>query len=138
MYFTPLCTRACYNVTVKYPECVLWNRQEVTEAVRGDGTPPTCQKPTMAMNTTTDDGNSVSVRPRYLDLGTDAEGAVHTYRTTDETIHVVQDDQYEVVELSGRPVEDWMDWTERERGWAHARYGGSLVDMLADAREGSA
>jgi len=93
---------------------------------------------TMATNTTTDDGNSVSVRPRYIDLGTDAEGAVHTYRTTDETIHVVQDDQYEVVELSGRPVEDWMDWTERERGWADARYGGSLVNMLTDALEGSA
>jgi len=92
----------------------------------------------MATNTSNHDSKRVSVRPRYIDLGTDTEGAVHTYRTSDETIHVVEDGQHEVVELSGRPVEDWMDWTERERGWAQARYGGGLVEQLADALEGQA
>jgi hypothetical protein len=85
MYFTPLCTRACYNVTVKYPECVLWNRQEVTEVVRGATTPPTCQKPTMANQTTTADDEKASdddrldpqVREHVEQHGSTAHGYDH-------------------------------------------------------------
>jgi hypothetical protein len=29
-------------------------------------------------------------RPAYIELGDDTDGASHVYRTTDETIHVVQ------------------------------------------------
>lgn len=57
----------------------------------------------MPRETTTDDGTRVSVRPHYIDLGTDTEGAVHTYRTTDETVHVVQDAEHDTVKLNGRP-----------------------------------
>ena len=98
----------------------------------------------MAPNTTTrpvknhTETNRNGVRPAYIDLGTDAEHATHTYDTRRECVHVVQDGSHDVVDLSGRSLDAWMDYTRRERGWAREQYGRDLIDVLADALEVSA
>jgi len=86
----------------------------------------------MATNTSHDrQKSSVNVRPAYIELGTDATGASHVYRTTDETIHVVADGGREhVADVADRPVDDWMTFVRQERGWADEQYGVGLVDML--------
>jgi len=82
--------------------------------------------------------NTNDVRPAYIRLGTDATGASHVYRTTDETVHVVIDGEREhVADVADRPVDDWMAFIRDRRGWATERYGVGLVDMLARA-EGQA
>jgi uncharacterized protein YktB (UPF0637 family) len=75
--------------------------------------------------------SNVPVRPRYINLGTDSEGAVHTYRTADETVIVVADGgRKHVADVADRPVDDWMAFVRQERGWADEQYGVGLVDML--------
>jgi hypothetical protein len=58
-------------------------------------------------------------RPTYIRLGVDTEHASHVYRTTDETIHVVDADgnREHVEALDGRSVHEWMDYVRTERGW---------------------
>lgn len=97
-----------------------------------------------ATKTTTEkasDTNRNGARPAYIPLGTDDEGAHHVYRTTDETIHVVQGgDRTHVEDLNaaGHDVDDWMDFVTARRGWTDRQYGVNLVDMLTDSVEGRA
>jgi len=74
---------------------------------------------------------STDPRPTYIDLGTDAEGREHTYRTTVETIVVVRDGQrVHREQLGPRTVDDWMDFVAERIGWADQRYGLGAVDDL--------
>ena len=82
--------------------------------------------------------NRNGVRPKYINLGTDGDGATHTYRTTDETVHAVAADgtREHVEQLAGASVDDWMAFVADKRGWADRQYGVGLVEILADAMEG--
>jgi len=80
-----------------------------------------------------------AVRPTYFDLGTDTEGAHHTYCTLTDEVHVVQDGAREIVqELDGRDIDDWMDYVQQERGWSRKLYGVSLGEVLVDGLRGEA
>jgi hypothetical protein len=82
--------------------------------------------------------NRNGVRPKYIPLGTDADGATHTYRTTDRAVIAVADGAREHVESlpSSASLDDWMDFVADKRGWADRRYGIGLVEMLAGQLEG--
>lgn len=83
-------------------------------------------------------------RPGYVGLGDDTDGAFHIYRTTDETIHVVQDgERVQKFDLNGRSVDGYVKFVRDEldeREWANRRYlvndeapFDALVDHIADA-----
>ena len=85
-------------------------------------------------------------RPAYIELGDDTHGAFHGYRTTDETIHVVQDgERVQKFVLNGRSVDDYVNFVRDDvegREWENRRYVAgdedpfaALVDQLADATE---
>lgn len=67
-----------------------------------------------------------SVRPAYILLGRDTAGASHVYRTTDETIHVVQDgERVQKFVLDGRSVDDYVTFVRDDvddREWETRRY----------------
>jgi hypothetical protein len=96
------------------------------------------------MSTNTSTGQKTSgtnrngVRPKYIALGTDADGATHTYRTTDRAVIAVADGTRELVETlaPGTDLDDWMDFVADQRGWADRQYGIGLVEYLADQLEG--
>jgi hypothetical protein len=74
-------------------------------------------------------------------LGRDAEGGRHHIDPLTQTVYVLDDGLAHVEDLSDRPVADWMDYVDRERGWATCRYErdpDGLASWLADAVEGSA
>ena len=90
--------------------------------------------------------NRNGVRPAYIRLGENTDGASHVYRTTDETIHVVQDgERVEKFVLGSRSVDDYVKFVRDEvdgREWENRRYiaddedpFAALVDQLADATE---
>lgn len=73
-----------------------------------------------------------AVRPKYISLGRDEKGAVHTYRTTDETVHVVDEDgnRTHLQPLGDKSVDEWMGYVDARRGWNKRDYGLSICDML--------
>lgn len=75
------------------------------------------------------------VRPTYIVLVTDADGADHIYRTDDETVHVVTDAGRDRVEqLGARSVDEWITFVDERRGWRHRSYGRNrLADVAAGA-----
>ncbi|ELY85786.1 hypothetical protein [Natrinema altunense] len=85
-------------------------------------------------------------RPAYIELGDDTDGAFHVYRTTDETIHVVQDRQrVQKVVLNGRSVDEYVRFVRDEVegcDWEARRYVAddedpfaAFVDQIVDAPE---
>ena len=64
-------------------------------------------------------------RPAYIELGDDSDGASHVYRTTDESIHVVQNGQrVQYFVLNGRSVDDYVKFVRDEvedRAWENRR-----------------
>jgi len=76
------------------------------------------------------------VQPKYIDLGTDTEGGVHTYRTTDSTVFVVRDgDLVHREDLAAKcaDLDDWMEHAARLTGWQQRRYGQTLGEMLSES-----
>jgi len=68
------------------------------------------------------------IRPRYIALGTDREGAHHVYHTERERVIVIADgDRTHVLALDGRSVDDCMDHVAECRGWACEDYGLSII-----------
>jgi hypothetical protein len=88
----------------------------------------------------TTETNRNGVRPKYLSLGTDGQGASHCYRTTDDTVIVVVDGGREIQRPldAETDVDGWMGFVTARRGWERKQYGVGLVEMLADALEESA
>lgn len=78
--------------------------------------------------------SSKSVRDKYIPIGTDNRGWVHTYDTRTESIHIVSPTgDRERKELgSTQSVDDWVNAVDKEWGWEERQYGGGLVDMLVD------
>jgi hypothetical protein len=80
--------------------------------------------------------NRTGYRPTYIQLGTDAADRQHTYRTADETVHVVCDgDRVHVERLDGRSVDEWMAFVDTRVGWTRAVYGVGIAEMTARALE---
>ena len=75
-------------------------------------------------------------RPTYIELGVDAEGRSHVYRTSDETVHVIADGERVHVEaLDGRHVDEWMAYVAERVGWTREVYGVGIAEMAARALE---
>jgi len=94
----------------------------------------------MSTNAISPEEPDAQIRPSTIDLGTDAEGATHLYRTQTETVHVVTADgrREHVEHIADRHVDEWVGYVGQERGWAERRYGGGLgwmVDEIAGALE---
>jgi hypothetical protein len=68
-------------------------------------------------------------------LGDDTDGASHVYRTTDESIHVVQNGQrVQYFVLNGRSVDDYVKFVRDEvedRAWENRRYIADDEDPFA-------
>lgn len=76
----------------------------------------------------------VGGRPAYILVGTDREGAQHVYRTTDETVHVIQNGERELVQsVQAHGIEAWLAYVADERGWADCRFTDGLADMMGRA-----
>jgi|GEM_PF-2681064 len=88
----------------------------------------------MSTNAISPEESDAQIRPRTIDLGTDAEGATHIYRTGTETVHVVTADgrREHVEHIGDRHVDEWVGYVGQERGWATKRYGGGLLGMVDD------
>jgi hypothetical protein len=74
-------------------------------------------------------------RPNYIPLGGDTDGASHVYRTTDETIHVVQDgERVQQFSLGTRTVDDYVKFVRDDvegREWENRRYIADDEDPFA-------
>ena len=74
-------------------------------------------------------------RPAYIELGDDTDGASHVYRTTDETIHVVQDgERVQRFSLGTRTVDDYVKFVRDDvegREWENRRYIADDEDPFA-------
>lgn len=74
-------------------------------------------------------------RPAYIELGDDTDGASHVYRTTDETIHVVQDsERVQRFSLGARTVDDYVKFVRDDvegREWENRRYIADDEDPFA-------
>lgn len=72
-----------------------------------------------------------------LYLGVDANGAEHYHSRIADTV-VVLDPAGTVErreELDGRPLSDWIDYVENNRGWKKLNYADSLAEIITDALE---
>lgn len=80
-------------------------------------------------------GKRTDPRPAYIKLGDDTDGASHVYRTTDETIHVVQNGQrIQKFVLNGRSVDGYVKFVRDEvdgREWENRRYIADDEDPFA-------
>ena len=79
-------------------------------------------------------------RDNYVPLGIDEHGRAHVYRTLDETIHVIADDErVHREDVTHRSVDEWMAFVEGRVGWADRKYGRGIegmVEEIAEAVEG--
>jgi hypothetical protein len=76
----------------------------------------------------------VGGRPAYILVGTDADGAQHVYRTTDETVHVIDDcGREEVQSVAAHGIEAWLAFVGDRRGWDHCRFTDGLAAMMTRA-----
>lgn len=85
------------------------------------------------MTKQTFDSQSGTVRPRYLLIGADEEGCDHLYRTSDETILVINGT--ELVwrqDITNRSVTDWVDFIEQKRGWEDRQLFRSFYEAFAE------
>jgi hypothetical protein len=80
-------------------------------------------------------GKRTDPRPAYIELADDTDGASHVYRTTDETIHVVQDGKrVQRFSLGTRTVDDYVKFVRDDvegRGWKNRRYIAADEDPFA-------
>ncbi|AGB17397.1 hypothetical protein Halru_2826 [Halovivax ruber XH-70] len=89
-------------------------------------------------NTSSQERAEPSSDPRadYIHVGIDSEGAFHCYRTTDETVHVIEDGEvtYRYDLTSDRSINTWLDYVAHKRGWADQRLFknpfGSLTERI--------
>jgi hypothetical protein len=92
-----------------------------------------------ATTSTTEKASAHNPRPRYIALGTDAEGAYHVYRTSDESIHVITDGtRTRRFDIDDEPdlahVDHYVAHVDAARGWRDCQYGrDAFLDRLAEA-----
>jgi hypothetical protein len=80
--------------------------------------------------------NHTDPRPNYILVGIDTEGAHHVYRTTDESVHVINntDRTYRYdLEAFEQSIDDWIEYVETRRGFTTQYLHTTLADSLTDA-----
>ena len=83
------------------------------------------------------DGAPSELPTDALRLGVDEAGAIHYFSRIADTVVVVDIDGTveQKQELGNRPLPEWIDYVEAERGWVDLRYADSLGDLIVDALE---
>ena len=83
------------------------------------------------------DGAPSELPTDTLRLGVDGVGATHYFSRIADTVVVVDIDGTveQKQELGNRPLPEWIDYVEAERGWVDLRYADSLGDLIVDALE---
>jgi hypothetical protein len=80
-------------------------------------------------------------RPDYILVGIDTEGAHHVYRTTDESVHVIDNTErtyrYDLEALE-QTIDDWIEYVTTRRGFTTQHLYTTLADSLTDAIGGEA
>lgn len=86
---------------------------------------------------TTEKASAHNPRPRYIFLGTDADGGTHVYRTIDETIFAFDSEGRRLYRFDiddQRTVDDYVAHVRDARGWYDLVYGAdAFVDRLLEA-----
>ncbi|QFU84298.1 hypothetical protein [Natronorubrum aibiense] len=76
-------------------------------------------------------------RADYIPIGIDNEGAHHVYRTTDESVHVIENGErafrYDLEDVE-KTIDDWIDYITDRRGGFEVQY---LFKTMADAIVGA-
>ncbi|MFA9427052.1 hypothetical protein [Natronorubrum sp. A-ect3] len=82
---------------------------------------------------TVSDESNYDSRADYIFVGVDNEGAHHVYRTTDESVHVIENGErtfrYDLEDVE-KTIDDWIDYIYDRRGGFEAQY---LFKTMADA-----
>ena len=83
------------------------------------------------------DGAPSELPTDTLRLGVDEAGSTHYFSRIADTVVVVDTDGTveQQQELGDRPLPEWIDYVEAERGWVDLRYADSLGDLIVDALE---
>lgn len=83
------------------------------------------------------DDVSLELPPDTLPLGVDEAGSTHYFSRIADTIVVVDVDGTveQRQDIGDRPLSEWIDYVEAERGWEDLRYADSLGDLIADGLE---
>jgi hypothetical protein len=89
-------------------------------------------------STTPTDKNDSTHRPRYIILGTDANGADHVLRTIDDTVFVIADGGRREARdsLAGRSWPAYRHYVADRRGWSEwrPRVPARITDPFAGLR----
>ena len=83
------------------------------------------------------DGAPSELPTDALRIGVDEAGETHyVSRIADIVVVVNTDGTVEQQQEPGdRPLPEWIDYVEAERGWVDLRYADSLGDLIVDALE---
>ena len=87
---------------------------------------------------TVSEAQTTDPRDDYIPVGVDEEGAHHVYRTTDESVHVIENGgrtQRENLEAVGQTINAWIDYVAHERGWESQQLFKTMADSLTGAVE---
>jgi len=104
---------------------------------------PTCVLYTRTMSVqprtheTVSEAQTTDPRADYISVGIDNEGAHHVYRTTDESVHVIENGERTVrydLEDVEKTIDDWIDYIIDRRGGFEVQY---LFKTMADAIVGA-
>ncbi|RZV05210.1 hypothetical protein BDK88_4233 [Natrinema hispanicum] len=86
---------------------------------------------------TVSEAQTTDPRANYISVGIDNEGAHHVYRTTDESVHVIENGERTVrydLEDVEKTIDDWIDYIADRRGGFEVQY---LFKTMADAIVGA-
>ncbi|MFD1564419.1 hypothetical protein ACFR99_12765 [Haloarchaeobius amylolyticus] len=86
---------------------------------------------------TVSEAQTTDPRANYISVGIDNEGAYHVYRTTDESVHVIENGERTVrydLEDVEKTIDDWIDYIADRRGGFKVQY---LFKTMADAIVGA-
>src|SRR6056297_1702624 len=113
-----------------------------TDSRPGAGTPDLCPKVrTMSIQPrtpeTVSEAQTTDPRADYISVGIDNEGAHHVYRTSDESVHVIENGErtvrYDLEDIE-KTIDDWIDYIADRRGGFEVQY---LFKTMADAIVGA-
>ena len=86
---------------------------------------------------TVSEAQTTDPRANYISVGIDNEGAHHVYRTTDESVHVIENGErtfrYDLKDVE-KTIDDWIDYIADRRGGFEVQY---LFKTMADAIVGA-
>jgi len=72
-------------------------------------------------------------RAKYIFVGIDKAGGHHIYRTSDETVMVIEGTTIAYKhDLDGRSINEWLDYVEGKRGWGSQLLYKTFADFAGD------